>query len=118
MIWLIQIALLVLAWLVAVPAFTGNSVNVRGGFFAGLLVMLLVGVGNIALWSVLTVLTVGGTIVGNHLFFGLVGLLINGLAILCTGRLFPGILYVRDYGSAFLAALVMTLASYGVHMLV
>lgn len=117
MILILQVVLLVLAWLVAVPALTGNNVSVRGGFFAGLLVLLLVGVANIALWSVLTVLTVGGTIVGNHLFFGLVGLLINGLAILCTGRLFPGVLYVRDYGSAFFAALVMTLASYGIHML-
>jgi uncharacterized membrane protein YvlD (DUF360 family) len=113
--FILEVVLLVLAMLVAVPALTGGNMRVHGGFFSGLLVLVIAAIVNVGLWFGLTLLTVGGTIVGNWLTFGLVGLLINGLAFYFTGRLMPSTLYVRSYGSAFFAGLIMTLASWAIH---
>lgn len=110
--FLISIALQVLALLVVVPAVTGNGVAVRqGGFFRGLLVLFCIGLTNMILWFGLTLVTVGMTIVTQWLTFGLVGLLINALAIKLVGKALNDVLYVRSYGSAFLAAIVMVLTN-------
>ena len=110
--FLISIALQVLALLVVVPAVTGNGVAVRrGGFFRGLLVLFCIGLTNMILWFGLTLLTVGTTLLAQWLTFGLVGLLINALAIKVVGSVLNDAFYVRSYGSAFLAAIVMVLTN-------
>jgi len=114
---ILHVVLMVLAMLVAVPAFTDNGVKVRGGFLSGLFALVVVGCVNAGLWVGLTLITVGGTMVGNVLTLGLVGLLINGLAIMLTSKLMPGTLLVRSYMSAFWAALVLTLCSCAISML-
>lgn len=116
---LIRIALMVLTLLIVVPAVTGGNVAVRqGGFFRGLLALLVIGLCNSALWFVFALLSVGGVIVANVLLFGLVGVLINALAFVGTSKLMPSTLYVKGFGSAFWASLVMTAASFLIHMYV
>jgi uncharacterized membrane protein YvlD (DUF360 family) len=118
LIFLIRMALLVLALLVVVPAFTGGAVAIRqGGFFRGLLALLVIGLLNSAFWFVFALLTAGGVIVANALTFGLVGILLNALAFAGAGKLMPNTLHVRDFGSAFWASIVMTLCSYVIHLI-
>jgi uncharacterized membrane protein YvlD (DUF360 family) len=110
--FLITIALQVLALLIVVPAVTSGGVAVRqGGFFRGLLVLFCIGLTNMILWFGLTLVTVGMTLVLQYLTFGLVGLLINALAFKVTASALNDVLYVRSYGSAFLAAVVMVLTN-------
>lgn len=111
--FLIHMGLLLLTLLIIVPACTGGDVAVRrGGIFRGLVAMFFVGLMNYGLWFVFTLATVGVVIPLHYLTFGLIGLLINALAFKLTGKLLPEVLYVRSYGAAVIAALVMTCASY------
>src|SRR4051812_16265644 len=111
--FIIRVALMVLALLVVVPAFTGGAVAVRrGGFFQGLLSLLVIGLINSAFWFVFALATAGGAVLANVLTFGLVGILINALAFVGTGKLLPDTLYVRSFGSAFWASIVMTLCAF------
>lgn len=113
---LIRLALLVLTMLVVVPVFTGNAVSVpKGGFFRGLFAVLGVCLLNWGLWWVIALFTVGTSLVANWLLLGLVALLVNALAFSLTAKIAPSVLYVRDYGSAVWAALIMTIASWVVH---
>jgi len=117
--FIIRILLMVLSLLVVVPLATGGSVAVRrGGLIRGLFVLFVQALVNSALWYLFAILTAGGVIFANILLFGLVGLLINGLAFVVVGKLMPRHLYVESYGSAVWAGLVMTVMSYVIHMLV
>lgn len=109
---LLRLFLMLVAMLVLVPAFTGGGVQVRsGGIFRGLCAMILICIVNWFIWVGFTALSLGLVIPLHFLTLGIVGLLFNALAFWATGKLFDGILYVRSFGSAFIAALVMTLAS-------
>jgi len=117
--FILRIALMVLTLLIVVPAVTGNKVAVRqGGFFRGLLSLFVVGLLNSALWFVFALFTAGGAVIANVLLFGLVGILINALAFLSAGKLMPDTLRVEGFGSAAWASVVMTVASYLIHMFV
>lgn len=114
--FLISIALQVLVLLIVVPAVTSNGVAVRqGGFVRGLMALICIGLTNMALWFILTIATVGLTVVFQFLTFGLVGLLINALAFKATAAMLNDVLYVRSFGSALGAALVMVLANCAIH---
>lgn len=109
----IKAVLMTLALLILVPAATGGGVAVRqGGLIKGLFTLFVIGCLNFCLWLFFGLFTVGSALVFDWLTFGLVGLLINALAYKCTASVFPEVLYVRSYGSAFWAALVMTISSY------
>ena len=111
--FLISLVLQVLVQLVVVPAATGNGVAVRqGGFFRGLLALICIGLANLALWFGLTILTVGMTVLFQILSCGLVGLVINALAIQLTGAMLKDVLYVRSFGSAFFAGVIMMVCNY------
>ncbi len=118
MIWLIHVLLLLAAMLVLVPAFTGNGVRVQGGFFKAALLLVGISLTNSVLWTVLTGLTLFTNLLFNWLTLGLVELAVNGLAFLVVGRLFPGSLHVRNFWSAFGAALVMAVSAWGIPILV
>jgi uncharacterized membrane protein YvlD (DUF360 family) len=116
--FVVRIVLMVLALLIVVPAATGGAVAIRrGGLGWGLIVLVVQALVNSALWYLFAVLTAGGIIVANFVLFGLVGLLVNGLAFLLAGKLMPRHLHVESYGSAVWAALVMTVMSYAIHLL-
>lgn len=111
--FLITILLQVLVLLFVVPPVTSNGVAVRqGSVFRGILALLCIGLLNMALWFVLTIFTAGLAVVASWLTFGLVGLLVNALAIRVTAGLLGDVLYVRSFGSAFLAAIVMVVTNF------
>lgn len=114
MIWLLQTLLILVAMLWLVPVLTDNRVRVQGGLVKGALVLCGVAVFDVVLWSGLTVITLFADVLLNWLTLGFVGLLVQGLAYLIVGRLFPSALHVRNYGSAFAAALIMTIAGWGI----
>ena len=110
LLFLLKLFLMIVTLLVVVPAVTGGGVAVRkGGIFRGLLTLMVVGLLNFCLWLVFTLFTVGGALVANYLTFGLVGILVNALAFKCSASAMPEVLYVRSYGSAFWASIVMTI---------
>lgn len=110
--FVVKAVLMTLALLVLVPVVTGGGVMVRqGGIFKGLFTLFIIACLNWCLWLVFALFTVGGALLVNWLTFGLVGLLINALAYKCTAKAFPEVLFVRSYGSAILASLVMTISS-------
>lgn len=109
---ILTIFLEVLVLLLIVPACTSGGVAVRqGGLFRGLLAILLIGLLNVSLWFAITLLTVGTALIAQVITFGLVGLLINALAIRLTGAIMGDALYVRSFGSAFVASIVMVLSN-------
>lgn len=111
--FLVTVILQVLVLLLVVPPATTGGVAVRqGSFFRGILALLCIGLANIALWSVLTIATAGLAVVASWLTFGLVGVLVNALAFRVTGGLFSDVLYVRSFGSAFVAAAVMVVSNF------
>ncbi len=113
---LLSVFLQVLVLLVVVPACTGGNVAIRhGGFFRGLLVLICISLTNIILSFGLIILTVGMTVVLQWLTFGLLGLLINALAIRITAGVLKDVLYVRNFWSALGAALVIVLANAAIH---
>lgn len=110
--FVIKAVLMTLALLILVPMLTGGGVAVRsGGIIKGLFTLFVIACANFCLWLGFAFFTAGGAVLLNWLTFGLVGLLINALAYKCTAAVFPEVLYVRSYCSAFLASLVMTLSS-------
>lgn len=117
--FVIRVALMVLTLLIVVPAVTGSKVAVRqGGFLKGLLSLLVIGLINSALWFVFALLTAGGAVVINVLTMGILAVLVNALAFVLAGKLLPDTLHVDGFGAAVWASVVMTLASYAIHILV
>jgi uncharacterized membrane protein YvlD (DUF360 family) len=114
MIFLVQMLLVLTAMLWLVPVLTDNGVQVRGGFVKATLILLGIAFLDAGLWIGLTALTVFTNLIANFLTLGLVGLLVRALAYWLFGRMFPGCLYVRSYGSALGAAIIMTVASWGI----
>lgn len=114
---ILTLVLQVVTLLVVVPAVTNGNVAVRqGGFLRGLLIILCIGLVNWALWPILAILTFGMILVVQMVSFGIAGIFINALAF----RLFGGIstaLYVKNYGSALLAAVTMSVANIVIHLL-
>jgi len=117
--FIVRVVLMVLALLLVVPAATGGSVAIRkGGFLRGLLALFVLGLVNSGLWFVFALVTAGGALVANALTFGVIGILINALAFVGTSKIMPETLRVDGYGSAVWASVVMTVASFLIHMLV
>ncbi len=117
--YLLKLVLTLVLLLVVVPAFTGGAVRVRrGGLFRGILTLLVVGFLNFCLWAGFAIFTAGGAVVLNYLTFGLVGIAINALALVLTSGVMPDVLHVERYSSAFWAALVMTIGSCLINVLI
>jgi uncharacterized membrane protein YvlD (DUF360 family) len=115
--FIVETILMLFVMLYAVPALTGGGVAVpAGGFLRALGALVVIGLLNTGLWTIITAFSIGGAILADYLTFGLVGLLVNALALLITARVAPSVLYVRSYWSAIGGAVVTTLASYLVAM--
>ncbi len=110
---LLKLVLMLGTLIFLVPAFTQHAVHVpRNGFVRGIAALIGIGAVNWFIWTGVTVLSLGAVIPLNFLTLGIIGLLFNGLAYLAIGRLFPSVLYVRNFEAAVFAAFVTTLASY------
>ncbi|HMP50357.1 MAG TPA: phage holin family protein [Candidatus Melainabacteria bacterium] len=115
--FLIALVLKVVVLLVVVPAVTSGNVAVRqGGFFRGLLILLSIGLLNLALWPLLSIFTLGTILVAQMAIFGLVGLVVNALAFRIAGGMSDAF-YVKNFGSALGAALTMSVANIVIQML-
>jgi uncharacterized membrane protein YvlD (DUF360 family) len=113
---LIDLALLVLVMLFAVPALTGGAVAVpSGGFLRAFMAIVAIVLTNILLWFLISMASFGGAIIADFLTFGLVALVVNGAAFWLTAKFAPNVLFVRNFPSALGAALITTIASYGIH---
>lgn len=113
----IALALKVVVLLVVVPAVTSGNVAIRqGGFFRGLLILLSIGLLNLALWPLLAIFTLGAILVAQMATFGLVGLVVNALAFRIAGAMSDAF-YVKNFGSALGAALTMSVANIVIQML-
>lgn len=111
--FLLRVVLLVLTLLVVVPAATGNGVAVRrGGFFRGFMSLLVIGLLNLVLWAGFTLLTLGTAVLLNVLLCGLVGIVVHACAFWLTSRVMPDVLYVRGFGSACWASVIMTVVGF------
>ncbi|MCA9804526.1 MAG: phage holin family protein [Cyanobacteria bacterium HKST-UBA02] len=109
----LSIFLQVLILLVLVPNVTGGGVAVRqGGLIRGLITVLFIGLVNVGLWVGLAMLTLGTALAVQVVTFGLLGIIVNALAIRVVGGILPDVLYVRNFGSAFSAAVVITICNF------
>lgn len=109
--FLIALALKVVVLLVVVPAVTSGNVAVRnGGFFRGLLILLSIGIINLALWPALAIVTFGMVLVVQMVTFGLVGIVVNAIAFRIAGAMSESF-HVKNFGSALGAALTMSVAN-------
>lgn len=102
----------VLILLFVVPSCTGGGVKIKGHqFLQGLLAVCLICLLNSALWIIISVMTVGMALIFQWLTFGVVGLLINALAIKLTGRVMGDAFQVRSYAAALGAAVILVLSN-------
>lgn len=115
--FLISLVLKVVVLLVIVPAVTSGNVAVRqGGFIRGLLILVSIGIVNLALWPALAIVTFGMVLVAQIATFGLVGIVVNALAFRLAGAMTDAF-YVKNFGSALGAALTMSVANIVIQLL-
>ncbi|MBS1994544.1 MAG: phage holin family protein [Cyanobacteria bacterium SZAS LIN-3] len=111
--FLIQVLLLLAALLYLVPAVTDSGVAIRqNSAFRGVLALVVIALINKIFWHVLAIAGVGASIPVALFTAGVVGWLANSLAIFTTGRLMPGVLYVRSFTAAMGASLVLMIAGW------
>lgn len=111
--YILTIFLQVVVLLVIVPNLTSGGVAVRkGGLLRGLVTVFIIGLTNLGLWIGLTMLTFGAVLAVQVLTLGLAGIVVNALAIRVAGGILPDVLYVRSFGSALSAAVVITICNF------
>ena len=116
--FLVGTVLCVLVMLAIVPALTGGAVAVpSGGFFRALAAIVVISIMNWLLWSMISMTSLAGAIVGNAVTFLGASLLVTALAFWLTARMAPSVLYVRTFGGALGGAFVTTAASWVTYML-
>lgn len=109
---LIHVLVLMVALMWLVPNATSGGVAVRqGSVVLGVLALLVISLANHIFWHVLA--ATGLAIIPVTLLgAGLIGWLLNGLAIRLVGAILPGVLYVRSTGAALGASLILMLAGF------
>ena len=100
---LIHVVLLLVALLWLVPKVTDGGVAVRqGSAFRGILALIA-----IALVGIATVVPTATMVAA-----GLVAGLVQAVAIVVVGKIMPGVLFVRNFGTALGASLTMTVVGW------
>jgi len=117
---LIHVVLLLGALLWLVPRVTDGGVAVRqGSAFRGILALIAIALVNHIGWHLLALAGIATVVpTGTMLVAGLVAWLVQGVAFAIVGKILPGVIYVRSFGTALGAALTMTAASWLVMLLV
>jgi len=115
----IHVLLMLAAMLYLVPAATNSGVAIRqNSVLRGVLALVVIALMNKIFWHLLGVLGVGLSVPTVLVTAGIVGWLLNSLAIFTTGRLMPGVLYVRDFTMAMGASLILTLVGWAISLIV
>jgi len=84
----------------------------RGSVLRALVFMFLLELATAGLWFLFAIVTVPLSLMA----FGLVMLVLRACAILVMGRMFRGLIYVRDFWSALGAAFVVTVAAHLINL--
>ena len=109
----IHVLLLLAAMLYIVPAATDGGVAIRrNSAVRGLLSLVIIALANNIFWHFFAISGAVRTVGAGLVEVSIVGWLFNSLAILLTGRIMPGVLYVRSLGSALGAAAVLMLVGW------
>jgi uncharacterized membrane protein YvlD (DUF360 family) len=107
---ILPVLLLLAALLYVVPAVTDSGVAIRkNSIVRGFLALIVLALLNNIFWHVLVIAGVRLEMPLTLLSYGLVGWLAGSLGIFVTGRIMPGVLYVRSFASAMGASLILTL---------
>jgi uncharacterized membrane protein YvlD (DUF360 family) len=110
---LLHVLLLLAALLYLVPAVTDGGVAIRkNSAVRGVLALIVIALTNKIFWHVLAVAGVSLAVPTALFTAAVVGWLANSLAIFTTGRIMPGVLYVRSFGTAMGASLILMLAGW------
>jgi len=113
LILILHVLLLLAALLYIVPAVTDGGVAIRrSSAVRGVMALIAIALTNKIFWHLTVLLGVHSTISSTLLTLGLIGWLANTLAIFLTGRIMPGVLYVRSFATAAGASLVLILAGW------
>jgi uncharacterized membrane protein YvlD (DUF360 family) len=115
---ILHVALLLIALLYVVPVVTDSGVAIRrNSAVRGFLALVVIALANKIFWHVLTLSGVGPSIPVELFSLGVVAWLVNAVGIFITGRIMPGVLYVRSFGSAMGASLILVLAGWAISLL-
>lgn len=116
---LLQTLLLTLSLLYVVPAVTDGGVAVRrSSFLRGALGLVVLALGNKVLWHVLAMMGAMHAAPTAVFTLSVVGWLINAVVIFCIGKIMPGVLFVRSFGTSMGAALVLMLCGWVISLFV
>jgi uncharacterized membrane protein YvlD (DUF360 family) len=114
---ILPVLLLLAALLYIVPAVTDSGVAIRkNSAVRGFLALIVIALTNNIFWHVLTLFGISLAVPTTLLTMGVVGWLASSLAIFATGRIMPGVLYVRSFATAMGASVVLTLAGWAISL--
>lgn len=112
---ILPVLLLLAALLYAVPAATDGGVAIRkNSVVRGFLALIVIALVNNIFWHVLVIAGVSLALPLTLLTYGLAGWLAGSLGIFVTGRIMPGVLYVRSFATAMGASLLLTLVGWAI----
>lgn len=106
---LIHVVLLLVALLWLVPKVTDGGVAVRqGSAFRGILALIAIALVNHIGWHLLALVGIATVVpTATMVAAGLVAGLVQAVAIVVVGKIMPGVLFVRNFGTALGASLTM-----------
>jgi len=112
---ILPVLLLLAALLYIVPAVTDSGVAIRrNSAVRGFLALIVIALTNNIFWHVLTLFGISLSVPATLVTMGLAGWLVSSLAIWATGRIMPGVLYVRSFATAMGASVVLMLVGWAV----
>jgi uncharacterized membrane protein YvlD (DUF360 family) len=110
---IIHVLLMLAALLYIVPAATDSGVAIRRNSAArGILGLVVIALANNIFWHFISFSGTSSGLGVGLVEVGIVGWLVNAFAILATGRIMPGVLYVRSFGSALGASAILVLVGW------
>jgi uncharacterized membrane protein YvlD (DUF360 family) len=115
---ILPVLLLLAVLLYVVPAVTDGAVAIRrNSAIRGFLALIVIALTNNIFWHVLTLSGISLAIPATLLAVGVAGWLVSSLAIFVTGRIMPGVLYVRSFSTAMGASVILMLAGFAISQL-
>jgi hypothetical protein len=110
---LLPVLLLLAAMLYIVPSVTDNGVAIRkNSVVRGFLALIVIALTNNIFWHALTIAGISLSVPITLATSAAIGWLASSLGILVTGRIMPGVLYVRSFATAMGASLVLIVAGW------
>lgn len=110
---IVQTLLLTLSLLYVVPKVTDGGVAVRrNSFLRGALGLVVLALGNKILWHALVAMGAMQAAPTAIFTVGVMAWLVNAVVIFLTGKIMPGVLFVRSFSTSLGASLVLMLCGW------